>query len=65
MDKIGGINRVEKIASHLMEDYSSLKEYEALKIAAEIDRNEILKAAFAVRKDVPSALEMIAMNMDK
>lgn len=60
------LSRRERVMRWVQEAYG-LTNYEALMIAIEIERNEILRSAFVVVEsdtignDTPSALEKIAM----
>lgn len=53
---------IPNVARTLQEDFE-LTDYEALKIAVEVRRNEILKYAFTVNFKDPSALEYIGMQL--
>jgi hypothetical protein len=56
-----------ELAKELGKQFVSITEYEALKIACEIRRNNILKIAFGVREhsDDPTNLEAIAMSLNR
>jgi hypothetical protein len=55
-----------ELAKELAKQFVSITEYEALKIACEIRRNNILKLALGVREhsDNPTNLEGIAMALE-
>ncbi len=57
------IKSVHQYAGELMEDYPKLTEFEILKLAIEIQRNEIFRAGLNVSStdSHPSALEALAM----
>ena len=59
------MNQVIKIAEGLRKNFSNLSDFESLKIAVEIDRNNILKKAFVAdpTERGQSALEAIAVAL--
>lgn len=62
MGKTTSIGRATKIASDFKKEHPKLSEFEALTLAIQLQRNQILKAAFAVSSTDahPSALEAMA-----
>jgi len=59
------IKEISDMADEYLKHHTEMTEYEALRIAVETKRNEILKKAFVVSESDshPSALESIAMGL--
>ena len=64
MENLISTSDVDKIVKRLQQEYQ-LPPYEALKIAVQIHRNNILQSAFVVSSNdsYPSALEKIGIHL--
>lgn len=65
MDNASVAFSIRKEVEHLKSIHPGLTDYEALRIVAEFQRNEILKDAFVTRSvdTAPTALEAIALAL--
>ena len=57
------VREVSDLANEILEEQWAITPFEALQIAVQIQHNRILRYAFMVDMEGPSALEAIAMEL--
>lgn len=61
METINSYSKLSEIETNLKSGYPKLTEFERLSLAIQIQRNEILSAAFVLNSSSPNGLEALAI----